>query len=528
EIVLATDIPTTVKGVNARSRCFAYIPCLLGAPPDKKALLAMTRSFPDLRPLLTEALCKVVEECHPIWRLWAHMLYAIKSPTAPNDDIAPEFRGKIYHEGPELGLIFARHLHHEAHLLATIPVEKIPDIWALLICLTPRELFRHAPLAHSEVLPHSVPALISVISALLKRKKIRRGTAENDERKAVHNLVVLGWIYLAAILVGYTSALIALNAGVVPMLLKTPMSLFLRDTPKSSLAQEATSTIEIIDSFLIYPRILHAFLRSIQGFSDPMMEEIEAGMKMGSVTLWQAWDRAKSKALRLREFRRELKKNPSFLCCSPVCPLKDAKTPEWRTSHYSVCSQCQAAYYCSVECQRMEWQIEHRGNCLESREKAEIKSPSMRNPENELPISDYEHQFTDAWIGGYLGRYAQEILDRISMYCSQLSRATEDERLVKSGDRTPILVLDLTTFGIEPPKKIIHTTIPALVKKDKKLRRYRDHLAGLAEMWRGDEVGQGKVLLVTLFPRGRMAPWISHKVIDLPTPNGVSGADSSI
>ncbi|KAJ8091104.1 hypothetical protein PM082_022809 [Marasmius tenuissimus] len=524
-VVLAEELPTTIDGVKARARSFAYIPYLIGFPNDQSILLSMMRSYPSLQPLLMQGWCKSIDETDPTWGFWSMLVANLFYGSTALSSFRPNpqgLSGGPYTEGEDLGLMFTRHLHHEARRVRFMPVDELRHLKMYVLCLSPGATLREGPFQDIAVRVHCIPALILLVSKCLKRRfVVHTSSTEEDSREItlIHEVVSTSLSYLKELMDGTLSVRWSLNAGIVKVLLHIPTSLFAHDRAmpsELSLVGRATEALEGISKFLVYPPILHAFLKSVDRLSTT---EIERTLLVYAPAVWMCWISATEKASALRALRRELKRNPSFMCSNPNCLSMDLSFSEGehrkrghgKRSNYSVCSSCETMMYCSVECQRVQWRGGHRAECQTYRE---IREASL------LQISDYDTQFGHAWMQVYLRGWNDLVWARIAAYRSTLSRRlstlTEEERLILSEIKTPLAVLDLMQPGL-PDESCLSLTNVTAFSASEAGKLYPSIASEVLTTWRGQRVDNGTLLVVGLFPRDGTHPWLFYKVLDLPS-----------
>ena len=85
-------------------------------------------------------------------------------------------------------------------------------------------------------------------------------------------------------------------------------------------------------------------------------------------------------------------------------------------------------------------------------------------------------------------------------------RESADERMIVNKSKNPILLIDMTTFGMPFAQDVVSVLTPAGVLTADEVR-VDDFLKGFLEGWRDPRVGPDRVAVVGKFPMGEKKSW---------------------
>ncbi|KAL0065350.1 hypothetical protein AAF712_007702 [Marasmius tenuissimus] len=324
DIILAQDLPSTFEGIQHRARVFAYVPYLLGSIRHMRPVMTLIDFYPALLRLFVQGWCKAIDEYHPSWGTWARLINnMMRWANATSQSILArmQMQGLTsggYTEGPALARILIRHLNHETTRVPDMSTESLLPLNNFLMSLAAGGYFRYGPFKEMEIRSDSIPALVSLISALMKHPFTRNGPKDGVEFKLVHEIMYFTLSTLVSELTDeLASALAMLNAGIVVVLMKSPRAFLEGDSVKTndiSCIHRIVEILEFLSKFLIYPTVLHAFLVSVKKIE--RREGVEEAFREHAPSVWSRWEEVREKAFALRSYRRKLKRTPSFACTS--------------------------------------------------------------------------------------------------------------------------------------------------------------------------------------------------------------------
>ncbi|KAL0578884.1 hypothetical protein V5O48_003117 [Marasmius crinis-equi] len=536
EVVVSRSIPSTIEEYSLFEHTIAYIPLLMSISPDSLAFFAFTyRASPALFPCFTQAWWRSVDERHPSARIWSHVVwYSLEAIARAND--TPKLRpGGPYLPNHDLGVIYARHIDFISPHIRSMPISELGFAHNYMQCIL-RPCFPPGTVAPNllrTVSPTMIPPLLNLLHGILFKRPFLRGKGPLDEKELC---LTYGFIYLTiehifSLMIEATFILHVLETGVIKCIIEgLPLVAKHRTQEPQIFMKIVCSAYEILDRiarFLVYPAILHGYLKSVKNLSDSNAVDNELGMI--SKELGEAWLRLKHKAILLRTVRRDLKnKEPAQICGNSKCSLRPKNSDQVSTQdrqkvRYFRCSSCHQVMYCSSDCQRSDWRAVHKKAChdLTKDRKGTIRAqPLVLNifsfcvagyPESDQPYtSNYDRRFFLQWGMVFVEMHAREIRGIIKSYRSSLLTRTTtlspDERLVAQG-KNPLLLLDFDTPGFQPVDCV------RVIDSRQFLTETRFAVApGIREVklqrWRGPKFDGNTLDVHALFPMATdMPPW---------------------
>ncbi|KAK1235375.1 hypothetical protein PQX77_001411 [Marasmius sp. AFHP31] len=206
----------------------------------------------------------------------------------------------------------------------------------------------------------------------------------------------------------------------------------------TNVEQNLGSLIDLIDESMALSSVFREFVRAKKRGGSRYTRNIQDAPS----SLVERWERLEEKVQYIGSIRADLKTRGMLYTCSNRTGCMNR-----RITHCKRCVRC-GAIYCSVACQRKDWNAGHRTQCVSSGQRVN------------RAIEDYLvlHKISEA----YLARNAAEIQGLMDLYVDTL-RADgylvpldpaylADFHLIRTGQKNPILVHQLIFPGIPSPR----------------------------------------------------------------------------
>ncbi|KAL0571619.1 hypothetical protein V5O48_010337 [Marasmius crinis-equi] len=248
--------PITPEGVMARDNILMCVPgCLARGAPDIKML---NHTTPYLEPLLIQIWLTVIDEYHLAWPVWCLLMVNV---------LAIEV-SEIKNTDQKTSLILVRHINTHIPKLSNMSSEDISTFKCFMAMLL---AFQDSggPLTFCEVRLQTIPALVRLASTILFRcyKKIIHSDSHlqgcSDD---LHTIVELALTYLCSAIHDSRSVLLALESGLLKVVVRIPPQFFENDhaiqTPdhELELTHLLVSVLDRVARMIIYPAVQHSFL----------------------------------------------------------------------------------------------------------------------------------------------------------------------------------------------------------------------------------------------------------------------------
>ncbi|KAL0575536.1 hypothetical protein V5O48_006436 [Marasmius crinis-equi] len=534
--VLVKEGPSTLEGVEACRQSLSFIPLLLHR---RKALKRKTE-YKELRrmdrylyPLFVQVWLKLIDECHPTWMVWVNDVAELRQATTERGLFvdADLVRYAPYKDATssQLGMLYVRHINHLASIGCSAPWHNISafrcHLWLMWHNLGGKD--QYPPLFQPDVLRYSVPALANLATCFLHRRKMAQAEdwadidyVRSSEGGTASDLVdhTLNLLHLS--IRGFEIAVI--DAGTLLAFFKASPSYYRAHREQKENTDLPVRFQEIlgdISRMAVYPSVLRRFLL--------VLKRVERSEKMQARTekrwsgLWKDWERAKQKAIALRDLRDSVKMRRISLCDYSQCPLLNEEVSQGvlETAHitYLRCSACCRVIYCSRECRSMDWRKEHKAQCsalTKLRLAGDFKAP----------ISRHDALFFRECVQFVMQRNSQSISTEIRDYLSKLSqhrgKLSEDARLMKTGCKNPFLLLDFVTAELDLPKPEVLDPATLVTRVKMEMTENASWTTSMIQKWRDAGIGKGNILVVALFPQNEFDPWSLDEIYEFPIRTG--------
>ncbi|KAL0058547.1 hypothetical protein AAF712_014770 [Marasmius tenuissimus] len=429
---------------------------------------SIARDNSYLGPCVIQTWYKLLDEGREEWEMWCSVMTQLAlhkdgKPVPEPLRVPTKHCSKMRRTEEEYGLIMARHINFQ---ILEIPKMSKRDMWTLrnYICV----LASHGhepgdpnPLFRATVVEHAIPSLVKLISTAIFKRRTRSDTSASDLEDNVHPMVVLALRLLNSALQDPASVILALNSGVLKVLLKAYPCFFsfddspTRQPPEMRFSDWTLSVLKRISRLMVHPEPLRAFLsvsRKI-GVDDP-----KGDLRVKSPALWNLWKSMKGKATLLRDIRRTIRETGMVVCGNEErCPLIFALYPQVQAMGMNpherlqkrrlLCSRCKWVTYCSHSCQKAAWK-QHRKVCGDM-------AGNRRAGMSVVP-SHSDTIFFEALLVYFVGQHSNYIRGEVERYMSKLStsKLSRDQQLIREGKKNPIIYVDFDTPSIPTPENV--------------------------------------------------------------------------
>ncbi|KAL0060959.1 hypothetical protein AAF712_012223 [Marasmius tenuissimus] len=380
----------------------------------------LKQTTPYIEPLLVRIWFKVLDECH----LESDEGGITQESANLSQDI-------VYVLDERTGLMFAHHINFHLPKIRRISNDELLAMNAFMALLAGHEgQGSFNPLKFPAVVLQLVPALVNFVSGMMFKRKIDPTGSPNRIPPHIHPLVTLPLRNLHTVLLDPLSTVIALDSGILKVLLK-PYPCFFRhdDTPRFQpeevkLVYWTSSILQRIARFTVYPNVLHAFLVASRKVD---VEGLDAELQAKSPPTSKCWNELKDKATVLREIRNGLWED-GFVTCGNTDGTRDETSPKGSASPSPVFRMF-VDYILLVA----------------------MSEVILEETQEVLPRRVTKHmryRFFESLIANFLALYTQPIqraVDRYKLQLVEVESLSEDQQLIKAGIKNPIIYLNFDT-----------------------------------------------------------------------------------
>ncbi|KAK1229572.1 hypothetical protein PQX77_007362 [Marasmius sp. AFHP31] len=497
--------PFTPEGIATWDHILMYVPrCFLAAiqfdeeEEEIKQFLKLVSPF--FEPLCTQAWYRVIEDSHQTWDAWCQLVTPLTF--YKNSDIrnAVPPRRVIYKFDERTGRILLHHIHFHISRIPRMSDSKISAVKMFIDVVI--KYGKHNPLMFPTVIGHAMPALVKLASTIMFKRKIDPNCPSDSVLEQLHFLLVTTLQCLCTLIRDSGSAEIALNSGVLKVLLRPLPYLFQFDDTEHCSLQEwklahwTSSTLQLISRFIVYPNALHAFLVAIRRMDVDGLDDELCGK---SRLTWECWRELKDKALLLREIRQAIRETGSISCANVNgCPLfgqSREMAPHQRVQKRRFqCSGCSWEIYCSIECQRVSWS-EHRPMCRAISQSRNQIVPRL--------TSHSDATFFDMLAHFFVMHHSATVLDRVDRHVGWLSDVetlTQDQQLIKDRVKNPIIFLNFDTPATPTPDNCLQILDPTTLSRKPEISLQPLWLKTCIDMWDHPALDRDMTMVVATFP----------------------------
>ncbi|KAL0063059.1 hypothetical protein AAF712_010085 [Marasmius tenuissimus] len=402
-------------------------------------------SSPRLQMLLTRVWLKFVENDHKDCASWTTMLsiatwleiswtegdlLRIEEIAAPLNTEEARYKTTM---------TFIRHLHRQISKLKELKDNDYRDLqlYYNTIMIGFGKEFLLAP----SVRQHTLPAFTALFSALTRK------------RGSLHRLFVVTHKDYPSIY-GFATDLMreisemmsdsprwvtmALETGLIEAMFRIDNSFLLWEGLGEVLIQtltaHMTAAMDALDRFLLFPSVLHQFIRSYSKVEKMGLEDLMSDELRRQEWYSKAWMRIVHLALSYKYIERGARDKgfPGMCANDKKCPLlqpNDGANPTRRP--YLRCGGCLAVVYCSRECRKVHWKEKHRSECSEL-------ARAFR--EGALPLTSQDKCFFRHFMNGYIAPSVEEIVQTVSAPQDQSQSGSPPQHSSPS-TRLPIILM---------------------------------------------------------------------------------------
>ncbi|KAG7094423.1 hypothetical protein E1B28_008023 [Marasmius oreades] len=485
ELVLSDRDPQTPAAWVTYNAALWIIPSFIRLLRSKEIILRTLRDLtPHLSTVFARVWLKTVDQHHLTWGAWSAVVADIYL-----DDIAAKVSAcdmRLTEILYRAGTISLRHIHREIPRVPTMTSQGISDLNAFLAVLNPYG--GPGPLFHVERSEATLEALIRLLFALLCKRKKSQDAESSSIGYELTSAKIL-FEHIDYIMDGNIRVSQALEGGLVVALVKACPYYF---SPNESAPADqrfdvqASQFLERIAQFLVFPSVLHQFLRSVKAVTKS--EKHENKLQEYSTLMWNVWDRTKRKALYLRAIRSDLKSVGRFWRCNnDLC--------DGTNTHYGApflqCSGCLETFYCSRTCRKIEWRAGHREQCAAIRKLREVGAPNA---------TETDEQFFVGITKRFISTNRHPIDAAIKLYAAAVASSqragqtlSKEKLLIAHGLRNPILVIDYVKA------KPAQMSDCAMVDSEELLEKFEKRVGPSRMLHIVENFRQKNLTIVTLF-----------------------------
>ncbi|KAL0570148.1 hypothetical protein V5O48_011814 [Marasmius crinis-equi] len=388
QAVRTPDVLEPSNGYQVAEYILQSLPSILMYPtafpePQKHTEMALlVDSSPAIRDLVLGVWLMVLsgEYQHRFWLSWTRATNAIfqdlRDTPLPTQRQITDFYSKW-----DISVISAAFIHSlkmQTPRIRKMDDKEMADVYSLHTLRCMEGAVPGDPVSMCPFPRFSIPVQAEFISALIRRRQralAHQGSVQDENShpsKTINNLILINLADVVHILEERGRVFIdeLLETRLVVDLVRAD------DLDQDALGKGRSTNrvvlfmvrlFDLISRNLVYPSVLHGFLRIVKVVERLGIEEEKKGDHW-----WQSWAKCKQKAYLLREVRRLLREEVETVCSFGECPLRSKVSSEEASrraiqenlrSNYRFCSHCLVQSYCSSECQRLDRKNEHRGSC---------------------------------------------------------------------------------------------------------------------------------------------------------------------
>ncbi|KAJ8085407.1 hypothetical protein PM082_004223 [Marasmius tenuissimus] len=308
-----SDVQDTRDGYDTIQRTYWILPLFLQLKPFNTALRnARNETSLKLEKIIGRIWLDAIERKHPSWGQWSQVLVFIlmKEDLNHYTDILADV--------PLQTTLFVRHLNRLAHEVPTMnDLEEIEHLFGLLP--DPRLWGRNkTPFGSDTTMDGRVGAFTHLLSSILRRSRGLQKPASMKrhevagEVQRIRNIAFQILHYFRVIVAGRYMILEALEAGIIPALIKANPEFFdVECGPaemRGKIDDSAVQFLRRLSEYLIYPEILSEVLRCVRSISVDCQNALTE--KSNSVAV--AWEELTQKAFGFGAIRRGLKAQGTY------------------------------------------------------------------------------------------------------------------------------------------------------------------------------------------------------------------------
>ncbi|KAK1219086.1 hypothetical protein PQX77_018207 [Marasmius sp. AFHP31] len=323
QVVLNQERQLTPTIVDFIDRILVAIPGFLTFPGEsygRSHAVVLKRQSPDLQPLLTQTWLETMDTAHKTRGLWSTCLNGFAA-TLVGESIKPSTIGDgPYEENEALGRMLIRHLNIQiTPLIPSMSTAELGYAKEFLLALSGACFVNRSPFDYIELRALSIPASVKLVYTIVcKRKTLRQAHVDDPEMVLSLEIALICTTFMEGSIQGASYVVDAVKAGIIRAIFKANPKLFRcreRESPLDlRLYLPFMKIINTISRFLVYPVVLHEFLRAAKPIISS--EWLESNLKTNSEVLWMCWERTKLKAFALKNLRHELRKTGPPSCSS--------------------------------------------------------------------------------------------------------------------------------------------------------------------------------------------------------------------
>ncbi|KAJ8074194.1 hypothetical protein PM082_012486 [Marasmius tenuissimus] len=379
----------------------------------------------------------------------------------------------VYVLDERTGLMFAHHINFHLPKIRRISNDELLAMNAFMALLAGHEgQGSFNPLKFPAVVLQLVPALVNFVSGMMFKRKIDPTGSPNRIPPHIHPLVTLPLRNLHTVLLDPLSTVIALDSGILKILLK-PYPCFFRhdDTPRFQpeevkLVYWTSSILQRIARFTVYPNVLHAFLVASRKVD---VEGLDAELQAKSPPTSKCWNESKDKATVLREIRNGLWED-GFVTCGNT----DGVLSTRRTKTRDETSPKGSASPSPVFRMFVDYIL-----------LVAMSEVILEETQEVLPRRVTKHMSPDIPI--------QRAVDRYKLQLVEVESLSEDQQLIKAGIKNPIIYLNFdTSVTPMPDHETLQISDPATLASRREPPILPFDLRGCTQMWAHSAVDDGR------------------------------------
>ncbi|KAK1233362.1 hypothetical protein PQX77_003471 [Marasmius sp. AFHP31] len=397
-----------------------------------------------LRMLLTRVWLKLIENDHRDCAIWTGALsmatWLAYSGTEGDILRIGEIAALLNTEEAryKTAITFIRHLYRQISRLKEFKDNDRRDLqlYYNTIALGFGKDFLLAP----SVRRHTLPASTALFSALTRKRSPlhRLFVVGQDDYPSIYSFATDVMCEISEMMSeGPRWVTMALEAGLMEAMFRIDDSFLVWERFAGCIHRVTTHMIaamDAIDQFLLFPSVLHQFIRSYNKVEKMGLENLMSdGLRMQE---WysKGWMRIVHIASSYKCIERGARDMgfPGMCANDKKCPLLRPNDGTNSTRRpYLRCGGCSAVVYCSRECRKVHWKEKHRSECPEL-------ARAFR--EGTLPPTSQDKCFFRHYMNGYIASSSEEIVRLFSAPQDQSQSDTSPQQSNPS-TRLPIILM---------------------------------------------------------------------------------------
>ncbi|KAL0578270.1 hypothetical protein V5O48_003714 [Marasmius crinis-equi] len=416
------------------------------------------------------------------------------------------FSPTLYHENSTLGQIFVDQFKRHVRTLRSTTVQNLRAIHTFLMLLSKISL---SPMLQERnaVSTLKLVARLTGILLLTRGRRLQIGTVDSEIYRDARGVILMSYNIVLLCMHHPFRMYQLLRNGFMTYMMCADLRYFHVDRitsglrPEGTVAYLSTEIIKQFSRFLVYPELLRCFIRRTR----KIQLERNAFVDVGAEDLWNAWFNANQKAAAFYGLYQDVKRRAT-LCSYIKCRLTNASPERCQEAHYLRCLGCKSVMYCSHECRRADWRLEHGKKCSQvASDKKNGHSPLRRD----------DLRFFAYLLEDHLRRFATVITQHISSSFVAFNGYSYENMFFPIGPRKPILFVTFDTPK-SPQETDARILSPAILNEWVETGYFGGSTWIPSTLQKWTEIQPTEILVITAFPRSQGTAWPYVAVVDFP------------